>query len=89
MQDNAELEKAALCPVAGRNMTRTNPCRAWEIQLTTRNQESRFGSIVSVDGGIDAMRKSLYWPMNPETGFSGYLRAARCPEGKSVCGPGL
>jgi len=31
-----------------------------------RDQESRFNSIVGVDGGIDAIRKSLYRPMNPD-----------------------
>jgi cellulose synthase/poly-beta-1,6-N-acetylglucosamine synthase-like glycosyltransferase len=31
-----------------------------------RQQESRFNSIVGVDGGIDAVRKSLYRPMNAD-----------------------
>ena len=30
-----------------------------------RNFETKLGSIVGVDGGIDAVRKSLYQPMNP------------------------
>ncbi len=31
-----------------------------------RAQETRMGSIVGVDGGIDAMRKSFYQPLRPE-----------------------
>lgn len=31
-----------------------------------REIETRLGSIVGVDGGIDAIRKSLYRPMNPD-----------------------
>ena len=31
-----------------------------------RSIETRIGSVVGVDGGIDAMRKSLYRPMNPD-----------------------
>jgi cellulose synthase/poly-beta-1,6-N-acetylglucosamine synthase-like glycosyltransferase len=31
-----------------------------------RKEETRLGSIVGVDGGIDAMRKSLYRPMNDD-----------------------
>ena len=31
-----------------------------------REQESQFNSIVGVDGGIDAIRKSLYRPMNAD-----------------------
>jgi len=31
-----------------------------------RLQESRFNSVVGVDGGVDAMRKSLYKKMNPD-----------------------
>ncbi|MDY7031287.1 MAG: glycosyltransferase family 2 protein, partial [Thermodesulfobacteriota bacterium] len=31
-----------------------------------RQCETRIGSVVGVDGGIDACRKSLYQPMNPD-----------------------
>ena len=31
-----------------------------------RSLETKLGSIVGVDGGIDAVRKSLYQPMNPD-----------------------
>ncbi|OEU51216.1 MAG: glycosyl transferase [Desulfobulbaceae bacterium S3730MH12] len=31
-----------------------------------RYQETRVGSVVGVDGGIDACRRSLYQPMNPD-----------------------
>jgi cellulose synthase/poly-beta-1,6-N-acetylglucosamine synthase-like glycosyltransferase len=31
-----------------------------------RATETRLGSVVGVDGGIDAMRKALYRPMNPD-----------------------
>ncbi|WP_206769657.1 glycosyltransferase family 2 protein [Marinobacter sp. bablab_jr008] len=31
-----------------------------------RKQETRIGSVVGVDGGIDAMRKSLYQPLNAD-----------------------
>lgn len=31
-----------------------------------RHQETRVGSIVGVDGGIDAMRRSLYQPLRPD-----------------------
>lgn len=31
-----------------------------------RSLETQIGSIVGVDGGIDAIRKSLYQPMNPD-----------------------
>jgi cellulose synthase/poly-beta-1,6-N-acetylglucosamine synthase-like glycosyltransferase len=31
-----------------------------------RKLETKAGSIVGVDGGVDAVRKSLYQPMNPE-----------------------
>lgn len=31
-----------------------------------RKNETMVGSVVGVDGGIDAMRKSLYKPLNPE-----------------------
>lgn len=31
-----------------------------------RKQETLIGSVVGVDGGIDAMRKSLYQPLNPD-----------------------
>ena len=31
-----------------------------------RTLETRIGSMVGVDGGIDAVRKSLYRPMNPD-----------------------
>lgn len=31
-----------------------------------RKNETRIGSIVGVDGGIDAVRKKLYRPMNPD-----------------------
>lgn len=31
-----------------------------------RSIETRLGSVVGVDGGIDAMRKALYRPMNPD-----------------------
>jgi cellulose synthase/poly-beta-1,6-N-acetylglucosamine synthase-like glycosyltransferase len=31
-----------------------------------RSLETRIGSVVGVDGGIDAVRKSLYRPMNPD-----------------------
>ncbi|MCS3904320.1 cellulose synthase/poly-beta-1,6-N-acetylglucosamine synthase-like glycosyltransferase [Methylohalomonas lacus] len=42
-------------------------CSAYmRYENTVRRQESSFGSIVGVDGGIDAMRKSLYRPMNPD-----------------------
>ncbi len=31
-----------------------------------RSRETRIGSVVGVDGGIDAVRKVLYQPMNPD-----------------------
>jgi hypothetical protein len=31
-----------------------------------REAETRLGSVVGVDGGIDAMRKEIYRPMNPD-----------------------
>jgi cellulose synthase/poly-beta-1,6-N-acetylglucosamine synthase-like glycosyltransferase len=31
-----------------------------------RETETRLGSVVGVDGGIDAMRKGIYCPMNPD-----------------------
>ena len=31
-----------------------------------REKETRVGSIVGVDGGVDAVRRSLYKPMNPD-----------------------
>ena len=31
-----------------------------------RSQETRIGSIVGVDGGVDAVRRSLYQPMRPD-----------------------
>lgn len=31
-----------------------------------RRQEARFGSVIGVDGGIDAVRKELYEPMRPD-----------------------
>lgn len=31
-----------------------------------RGQETKIGSVVGVDGGIDAVRKELYKPMNPD-----------------------
>ncbi len=31
-----------------------------------REQETRLGSVVGVDGGIDAMRKTLYQPLNAD-----------------------
>jgi len=31
-----------------------------------RGLETRIGSVVGVDGGVDAIRKSLYQPMNPD-----------------------
>lgn len=31
-----------------------------------RERETEMGSVVGVDGGIDAMRKSLYEPLNPD-----------------------
>jgi cellulose synthase/poly-beta-1,6-N-acetylglucosamine synthase-like glycosyltransferase len=31
-----------------------------------RETETRLGSVVGVDGGIDAMRKDIYRPMNPD-----------------------
>lgn len=36
----------------------------YENQL--REIETRLGSVVGVDGGIDAMRKEIYSPMNPD-----------------------
>ena len=55
-----------------------------------RAAETRVGSVVGVDGGIDAVRKSLYRPMNPgptprfcaaaesrRSGFPGGLRVSR------------
>ena len=37
-----------------------------KYENTLRSLESEIGSIVGVDGGIDAMRKTLYKPMNPD-----------------------
>jgi cellulose synthase/poly-beta-1,6-N-acetylglucosamine synthase-like glycosyltransferase len=31
-----------------------------------REQESKVGSVIGVDGGIDAVRRQIYRPMNPE-----------------------
>ena len=31
-----------------------------------RKVETKLGSVVGVDGGIDAVRKELYQPMNPD-----------------------
>lgn len=42
-------------------------CSAYmTYENTIRSYESRFNSIVGVDGGIDAVRKSLYVPMKPD-----------------------
>jgi cellulose synthase/poly-beta-1,6-N-acetylglucosamine synthase-like glycosyltransferase len=56
-------------------MVYTNPdgsvigdgCSAYmKYENYLRTLETRIGSIVGVDGGIDAVRKSLYKPMNPD-----------------------
>ena len=42
-------------------------CTAYmKYENLLRNLETKVGSIVGVDGGIDAVRKSLYRPMNPD-----------------------
>jgi hypothetical protein len=42
-------------------------CTAYmEYENLLRSLETRIGSIVGVDGGIDAVRKELYRPMNPD-----------------------
>lgn len=42
-------------------------CTAYmKYENLLRNFETKLGSIVGVDGGIDAVRKSLYQPMNPD-----------------------
>lgn len=41
-------------------------CTAYmKYENLLRNLETKLGSIAGVDGGIDAVRKSLYQPMNP------------------------
>lgn len=56
-------------------MVYTNPdgtvigdgCSAYmKYENYLRKLETKVGSIVGVDGGVDAVRKSLYQPMNPE-----------------------
>jgi len=42
-------------------------CSAYmKYENLLRKQETKLGSIVGVDGGIDAARKKLYQPMNPD-----------------------
>jgi cellulose synthase/poly-beta-1,6-N-acetylglucosamine synthase-like glycosyltransferase len=42
-------------------------CSAYmKYENMLRRIETRSGSIVGVDGGIDAVRKELYYPMNPD-----------------------
>lgn len=42
-------------------------CSAYmKYENALRELETRLGSVVGVDGGVDAMRKSLYGPMNPD-----------------------
>ncbi len=42
-------------------------CGAYmKYENALRAIETRLGSVVGVDGGIDAMRKALYRPMNPD-----------------------
>lgn len=42
-------------------------CSAYmKYENSLRSIETKLGSIVGVNGGIDAMRKSLYKPMNPD-----------------------
>ena len=42
-------------------------CSAYmKYENILRAIETRLGSVVGVDGGIDAMRKALYRPMNPD-----------------------
>jgi hypothetical protein len=42
-------------------------CSAYmKYENMLRSIETKLGSVVGVDGGIDAMRKSLYLPMNPD-----------------------
>ncbi len=57
------------------NMIYTNPdgstigdgCTAYmKYENFLRGLETKIGSIVGVDGGIDAVRKDLYKPMNPD-----------------------
>ncbi len=44
-----------------------NGCSAYmRYENFLREQETALGSVVGVDGGIDAMRKSLYRPMGPD-----------------------
>jgi cellulose synthase/poly-beta-1,6-N-acetylglucosamine synthase-like glycosyltransferase len=56
-------------------MVYTNPdgsmagdgCTAYmKYENLLREFETKIGSVVGVDGGIDAIRKSLYQPMNPD-----------------------
>lgn len=56
-------------------MVYTNPdgsligdgCSAYmKYENLLRKHESSFGSVIGVDGGIDAVRKELYRPMNPD-----------------------
>lgn len=60
--------------VTGR-MVYTNPAgsavgegsgRYMSYENTLRSLETKLGSIVGVDGGIDAIRRELYVPMNPD-----------------------
>ncbi len=37
-----------------------------KYENTLRSLETRIGSVVGVDGGVDAVRKELYQPMNPD-----------------------
>jgi cellulose synthase/poly-beta-1,6-N-acetylglucosamine synthase-like glycosyltransferase len=42
-------------------------CSAYmQYENWLRSAESRLGSVVGVDGGIDAVRQELYRPMNPD-----------------------
>ena len=53
-------------------------CTAYmKYGIYLRKIETQIGSIVGVDGGIDAVRRSLFVPMNagPATGFCSPLRS--------------
>ncbi len=42
-------------------------CTAYmKYENLLRKKETSLGSIVGVDGGIDAVRRDLYWPMTPD-----------------------
>lgn len=48
-------------------MTVGEGCSAYmRYENFLREQETRIGSVVGVDGGVDAVRKSLYRPMRPD-----------------------